>query len=435
VIDPVTAGFIGIGLLLVLFVAGVPVSYAMAMTGFVGFAYLTSIESAFSMISIEFFDNFTSHSLTVIPTFVLMGALAFEAGITGRLYDAGFTMFGRMRGGLAYASILACAGFAAICGSTSATAAAMGKVALPEMKKHNYDDKLATGSIAAGGTLGILIPPSTTLIVYGILTEQSIGKLFIAGVLPGILLAALFSCTIAYLVWRNPTLSPGGFSSTFRQKLSGLGGIIETLVLFILVMGGLFTGWFTATQAGTAGTAGVLLIAIVRKKIGWSGILDAAKETLLITCMVMILITGALIFGRFMAVTQLTFILADWLRGLPIPPLAVLGIIIFIHFIGGCFMDAFAMIVLTIPIVYPVIIALGYDPIWFGIIIVLIVEMGVITPPVGLNLYVIKGLNPDIPIETIMKGLAPFIVAIAVFVVLLSIFPEIVTALPRFMTY
>ncbi|HQM81376.1 MAG TPA: TRAP transporter large permease [Syntrophorhabdaceae bacterium] len=433
--DPVTVGICGIGVLLILFVAGVPVSYAMAIAGFIGFAYLTSFESALSMISVELFDNFGSYSLTVIPTFVLMGALAFSAGITGRLYDAGFTMFGRVRGGLAYASVAACAGFAAICGSTSATAASMGKVALPEMKKHGYDDSLSTGCIASAGTLGILIPPSTIFIIYGILTEQSIGKLFIAGVLPGLLLAALFCCTITYLIWRNPALSPPGFSTTLRQKLSGLSGLIETLVLFGLVMGGLFTGWFTATQAGAAGAASVLLIALARKRIGWSGILDAAKETVVIACMVLILVTGALIFGRFMAVTNLTFVLADWLRALPIPSWCVMGLIIVIHFIGGCFMDSFAMIVLTIPIVYPVVTALGYDPIWFGVLIVVICEMGVITPPVGLNLFVIKGLLPDVSIEVIIKGVTPFIFAIAVFTALMMLFPQIALFLPSFMTY
>jgi C4-dicarboxylate transporter DctM subunit len=428
-------GILGIAVLILLFVIGVPVGFAMALVGFVGFSYLVSADAGLSMLGIEFFDNFGSYYLTVVPMFVLMGSVAFEAGISGRLYDAGYAMFGRTRGGLAVASIFACAGFSAICGSTNATAAAMGRVALPEMKRYGYNDSLATGTVASGGSLGILIPPSTLLIIYGILTEQSIGALFIAGVLPGLLLASLFIAAIVLHCWRNPALAPAGPQTTLKEKLAGLAGVAEMGTLFCLVMLGLFSGWFTPTHAGAAGAGGALLIALVRRGISWRGFFNALKDTLLITCMVMVIVTGALIFGRFMAVTKIPFILSDWIAGLPIPPIATMAVIMMIHFIGGCFMDAFALIVLTVPIVFPVVLVLGFDPIWFGVMIVIICEMGVITPPVGINVYVIKGIAQDVPLETIFRGVLPFVIALIVCTVLLLAFPQIVTFLPSFMTY
>ncbi|MFC1871197.1 TRAP transporter large permease [Chloroflexota bacterium] len=433
--DMAIIGTISIFTLIVLFLIGVPVAYAMAIIGVIGFSYVVSTGAGLSMLAIEIFDNFAEYSLTVVPTFVLMGSLAFAAGITKRLYDAGYTLFGRMRGGLAISTIAACAGFAAICGSTNATAAAMGKVALPEMKRYNYDDGLATGCVASAGSLGILIPPSTILIIYGIMTEQSIGKLFIAGVLPGILLAILFMIAVFLRCWKDPAAGPAGPSTTMKQKLIGLSGLSEMGILFGLVMGGLFAGWFTPTEAGGAGAAGALLIAVARRSITWQGLIEAFKDTLLITCMVLTIVTGALIFGRFMTVTHIPFMLSDWVGGLPISPLAVMALIILIHFIGGCFMDAFALIVLTIPIVFPVVTALGFDPIWFGVLIVLICEMGVITPPVGINVYVIKGVAPDVPLTTIFKGVIPFVIALVIGTTLLTIFPQIATFLPSFMSY
>ncbi|MBA7519781.1 C4-dicarboxylate TRAP transporter large permease protein DctM [subsurface metagenome] len=431
----VSIGLIGIAVLLVLFAIGVPVAFAMAFVGVAGFCYLISPGAGLSLLAIDIFENFSSYSLTVIPMFVFMGCIAFAGGMSGRLYEAAYTIFGRMRGGLAIASIGACAGFAAICGSTNATAAAMGRVALPEMKKHKYDDSLATGCVASAGSLGILIPPSALLIVYGILTEQSIGQLFIAGVLPGILLASLFIMVVVILCWRNPALGPAGDATSFKQKLAGLLGVIEMLVLFALVMAGLFLGWFSPTQAGAAGAAGALIITLVRRTINWQRFVDAAKDSLLITCMVMVIVTGAILFGHFIAVTKIPFLLSDWAGGLSISPLAIMGIVILIHLIGGCFMDGFALIVLTVPIMYPMVMALGFDPIWFGIIIVLVVEMGTITPPVGVNVYVISGVAKDVPLETIFKGIFPFLGALIVVAALLVIFPQIATFLPSFMTY
>jgi C4-dicarboxylate transporter DctM subunit len=434
-VSPATIGLIGIVVLVALFLIGMPVGFAMALVGMAGFCFLVSPDAGLSLLARDFFANLSSYSLTVIPMFIFMGSLAYASGMSRRLYQAGYTVFGQMRGGLAMATIAACAGFAAMCGSTNATAAAMGRVALPEMKRYNYDDSLATGCVAAAGSLGILIPPSTIFIIYGVMTEQSIGKLFIAGVLPGIMLAGLFIVVVVILCKRKPNLAPGGAPTTFKQKLSGLAGVIEMMVLFALVIGGLFLGWFSPTQAGAAGAGGALIIGLARRQLNWKGFLFAVKDTLRITCMVMIIVTGAIIFGHFMAVAKLPLVLSEWVGGLPLPPMAIMGVIVLLYLVGGCFMDALALITLTVPIIYPVVLALHFDPIWFGVIIVLVTEMGVITPPVGLNVYVIKGVAPDVPLERIFKGILPFLAAIIVAVIILMVFPQIATFLPGFARY
>jgi tripartite ATP-independent transporter DctM subunit len=433
--SPVTIGIIGIVVLIAIFLLRMPVGFAMAAVGLVGFSYLVSPEAGLSIVARDVFHTFSSYSLTVIPMFVLMGSIAFASGMSRRLYDAGYSLVGRLRGGLAMATVVGCAGFAAICGSTNATAAAMGRVSLPEMKRYNYADSLATGSVAAAGSLGILIPPSTIFIIYGIMTEQSIGKLFVAGVFPGLLLASLFIIVVALVCWRDPSLAPTGAATNWKEKIAGLTGISEMLVLFGLVIGGLFLGWFSPTQAGGAGAAGALLIGLVRRQLTWQGFLGAVKDALRITCMVMIIITGAVVFGHFMAVAKIPLILATWVVGLPLPPVAIMGVIVLIYLLGGCFMDALALITLTIPIFYPAVLALGFDPIWFGVIIVLVTEMGVITPPVGVNVYVIKGIAEDVPLETIFKGILPFLGALAVAIGILMAFPQIATYLPSLAIY
>jgi len=434
-VSPVTVGLIGIGVLVLTFLIGMPVGFAMAFVGMAGFCFLVSPDAGLSLLARDFFSNLSAYSLTVIPMFIFMGSIAYASGMSRRLYEAGYTVFGQMRGGLAMATIAACAGFAAMCGSTNATAAAMGRVSLPEMKRYNYNDSLATGCVAAAGSLGILIPPSTIFIIYGIMTEQSIGKLFIAGVLPGMLLAGLFITVVVILCKRNPNLAPGGLPTTFKQKLAGLAGVIEMMVLFALVIGGLFLGWFSPTQAGAAGAFGALLIGLARRQLTWQGFLFAIKDTLRITCMVMIIVTGAIIFGHFMAIAKLPLVLSEWVGGLPLPPMAIMGVIVLLYLVGGCFMDALALITLTVPIIYPVVLVLGFDPIWFGVIIVLVTEMGVITPPVGLNVYVIKGVAEDVPLETIFKGVLPFLAALLVAVGILMAFPQIATFLPGLILY
>ncbi len=435
IMSPIEIGILGIVFLILLFVSSVPVAFSMGIMGFLGFSFLVSSSAGFEMIAIDLTETFSSYNLTVIPMFVLMGCLAFRMGMSRRIFDASYVILGSVRGGLALASILGSAAFAAICGSTNATAAAMGSVALPQMKRYNYDDSLAAGCVASSGTLGILIPPSALLIIYGIIAEQSIGKLFIAGIVPGLILAFAFIVTVSIICWRRPMLGPPGPSTTFVKKVKTMPALIEVAILFVLVLGGLMTGWFSATQAGGAGAAAVAILGAVQRKLTWQGLINAAKDTLLITCMVMFVVFGAIVFGRFMAVTKIPFALSGWIGGLALPPAVIIFLIILLHLIGGCFMDGLAMIMLTVPILLPTVIALGYDPIWFGIIITLIVEMGAITPPVGINVYVIKGIAPDIPLQKIFKGIFPFLCALIAVSFLLTLFPEIVTFLPGLITY
>jgi C4-dicarboxylate transporter DctM subunit len=429
--SPVMIGVIGVVVLLVLFTIGLPVGFSMAIVGIAGFSLIVTPAAGLNILARDFFDTFYSYNLTVIPLFMLMGALAYSSGMSGRLYDASHKLFGGMRGGLVMATIAGCAGFAAICGSTSATAAAMGRVALPEMKRYKYDDALATGSVAAAGTLGIMIPPSTIFIVYGIMTEQSIGKLFIAGILPGVMLAILFIATTVIMLKLNPKLAPRGTPTTIKEKIIGLNGIAEMIVLFILVIGGLFAGWFSAMQAGAIGAAGALIIGLVRRKLDWSGFTYAIKDTLKVTVQIMIIVAGAMVFGHFIAVTRIPMELANWVGGLPLPPLGIMAIIIALYFIGGTFMDSLAMITLTVPILFPVVQKIGYDPIWFGVIVVLITEIGVISPPEGINVFVIKGIAKDVPMKTIFKGVMPYIYAMLAAAIILLFIPQIATFLPN----
>jgi C4-dicarboxylate transporter DctM subunit len=433
--EPATAGILGIGLLLLLFLLRQPVAFAMTLVGVLGFAFLTDPGPAFTLLAQDLFETFSSYPLTVIPMFILMGTFAFASGISERLYKTTHTWVGSMVGGLTIATVLACAGFAAICGSTAATAATMGKIALPEMRKYGYDIKLSTGTVAASGALGILIPPSTIFIVYGILTEESIGKLFISGVLPGILLSLFFVATVVVLCWRNPRIGPPGKATSVKEKLRATSGIIGALLLFFLTIGGLFLGWFSPTQAGAIGAAGALVIGLARRRLTWKRFIDSTKDGLRTSCMVLFIIAGATVFGHFMAITNIPFILAEWVSELPVPPMGVMAIIIFIFFIGGFFMDSMALIVVMIPIFFPVVTKLGFDPIWFGVMVVLVAEMGVITPPVGVNVFVIKGIAPDVPLELIFRGIMPFMVALIILTVLLMIFPQIATYLPSLVSY
>ncbi len=429
--SPSTVATMSVVVLLFLFLLQMPVAYVMGLIGLLGFMWMVSVPAGLSIVAKGFWTMFSSYDLTVVPMFVFMGTIAFYAGMGGRLFDTTYKFLGQFRGGLALATIFACAGFGAMCGSTNAEAAAMGKVTLPEMKRYHYDDSLATACVASAGSLAILIPPSALLIIFGILTEQSIGRLFAAGILPGLLLTILFALTI-YIVCRfRPELAPPGAKFTWKERISSLTGVIEMLLLFSLVMGGLFVGWFTPTEAGAVGAAGALVIALARKKLSWKAFLNSLADTTRITAMVFLIVTGAIIYSYFMAVTRVPFDLSAWVGGLGLPPTVVMAMIIFGYLIGGCFMDSLAMVTLTVPILFPLVLSLGYDGIWFGIIIVLVAEMGVITPPVGINVYVIKGVAPDVPLETIFRGIFPFLAAIIVCIVILIAFPQIALYLPN----
>ena len=432
---PETVGILGIALMIFLFLLRVPVAFAMAIVGLAGFTYLSDAESALSLLAQDVYGALSNYPLSVIPMFILMGSFAFASGISQRLYSTSYTWVGHFRGGLTIATVLACSGFSAICGSTAATAATMGKIALPEMKKYGYDDVLATGTVASAGTLGILIPPSTVLIVYGILTEQSIGNLFVAGILPGAILSIFFVATVALLCLRNPNLGPPGAPTSWRTKVLSLGGIIEAVILFSLAIGGLFLGFFSPTQAGAIGACGTFMIGLFRGKFNLQVILESTRDGLRTACMVLFILAGATVFGHFLAISNIPFALTEWVENLPLSPMAIMGVLIFIYFVGGFFMDAMALIVLTIPIFFPLVMKLGFDPIWFGVIIVLVGEMGVITPPVGVNVFVIKGIAPDIPLETIFKGIFPFLVTLIIMTIILTIFPQIATFLPSLIPY
>ena len=430
---PTTVGILGIICLFVLIFSRMPVGFIMAIIGFVGFAYLVSFDAAMNLMAVDLFEVFGSYNLTVIPLFILMGQIAFHAGISSRLFDTAYKFIGHWPGGVAVATIGACTGFSAICGSTNATAATMAAVALPEMKKYGYKDLLSTGVVAAGGSMGILIPPSVIFILYGIMTEQSIGKLFMAGVIPGLMLALLFMLTIVLWTTINKTLAPRGPKTGVREKLVSLLGLTETILLVIIVLGGLFLGFFTPTEAGAVGAFGALVIAVARRNLSFDGFKTAMFETTKISCMIMVIVAGATIFGHFLAITRIPFDIANWIVGFNLPAWAIMALIILVYLIGGCFIDALALIMLTVPIFYPVVNTLGFDPMWFGVVIVLITQIGVITPPVGINVYVVNGVARDVPLQTIFKGVLPLLLALIIGTLLLLPFPQIALFLPGLM--
>ena len=363
--DLAIVGIIGIIVLLaVMFVLGMPVSFAMAVVGFFGFAYVVSFPAALNMIAADLWSTFSKYGLTVIPLFIFMGYLAFNAGIAERLYDAAYKWMGHWRGGLAIATIGADEMFAAICGSNTATAATMGAVALPQMEKYNYDTRLSSGAVVTGGTLGTVMPPSVVLIIIGLQTEQSIVKLFLAGIIPAIILGLLFVVTIFVLCRIYPEFGPAGPKTSLREKGKALFGVIEAITIFVLVIGGLYVGLFTPTEAGAVGVFFTLVVSVATRRLTWKGLMNSIGETLKISCMVFMLVAGAIIFGRFLAVTRLPFLVADFAAALPVPRYAILALVLIIYLIGGCFMDSLGFLVLTIPIFFPLGVALGFEPIW-----------------------------------------------------------------------
>jgi len=428
---PLEYGIAGCVLLLVLLMSSMPVAFVMGIVGVAGFAAVINPDAAMSMMSAELVSTFSSKSLTVIPLFVFMGQVAFHSGISRRLFDAAYHWLGPLPGGMAMATVGACTGFGAICGSGPATAATMASVALPEMKRYGYNMELATGSVAAGGSLGMLIPPSVVFICYGVLTEQSIGKLFIAGIVPGVLIALLFCATIYLRCLRRPKLGPVSPAFSWGRKVLALAGVLETLLLFALVMGGLFGGFFTPTEAAAVGAAGSLIVAAARGGLTRKMLQRSLLETVRTSCMVLAIVAGAVIFSRFLAITQIPTRLAAGLAGLPLPPWGIMATVILFYLAAGCFVDALALLLLTVPIFYPVVEGLGYDPVWFGVMIVVVTQMGVISPPVGVNVYVVSGIERDVPLHTIFRGALPFLAALVVAAALLLAFPAITLFLPN----
>ncbi|MFP4071602.1 MAG: TRAP transporter large permease [Desulfovibrionales bacterium] len=435
--DPTTAGITGIAVMLFLFMTRMPVAYVMTLVGFVGFSLLFSWQAGLSLLSRSFYDTFSSYPLSTIPLFILMGQLAFNSGISRKLYRTAYYFLGNVRGGLAMATVAACTAFGAVCGSSPATAATMATVSIPEMKRYGYRDSLAAGTVASAGSLGMIMPPSVVLIVYGVLTEQSIGALFVSGILPAVLLTLLFIVAIAIRCTFNPSLGPKGESFSWSRRIRSLMGLMDTLTIFILVIGGMFFGFFTPNEAASVGVLGILALSLIKRQLTWKAFVSSLYETLRTSCMVLFLVAGAVVFGKFLAVTRIPFETASWVAGFDMPGFLVMAIILAIYFVGGCFMDALALIMLTIPVFFPVVSNLGYDPIWFGVIIVLITQVGVITPPVGINVYVVYGMcqkiAPSITLESIFQGTIPFLLAILVGLVLLFLFPQIILFLPGMM--
>jgi len=427
--DPILLGTIGLAILLVLMFLGIHIGFSMAIVGFVGFMYLRGWDASLSMAGIVPYTNMASYMFCVLPLFLLVGEFGILSGIVPDAYRTCYHWLGRLPGGLAIASMGGCAAFAAVCGLSSASTLTMTRICLPQMLDYKYAPSLATGVLAAGGTLGILIPPSGPLIMYGLISGESIGALFMAGIIPGIMLTIMFMITIYIICKRNPQLGPRGPVVSWKKKFTSLKDLWGIVVVFALIMGGIWGGFFTPTEAGAIGTVAVLIITFIRKKATGQSVLNALRATFTTTGMCLIMLIGAFMFNYFITGTKLPFELAGFVAGLPLPPVGIMLCIILLYAVLGCFIEVLVLLLLLTPIFYPVITALGYNPIWFGVITILLMQLGNITPPVGGSVFLIGGIS-KIPIYTIFRGVTPFILTVVVCIVLLLIFPQIVTILP-----
>lgn len=424
-------GIIGIVVLLfILFFLGMPVGFSMAIVGFTGFCYVINIPAGMNMAGSVFWSVSSKYGLTVIPLFIFMGQIAFYSGVNERLYKTAHTWVGHIRGGLAMATVLACSAFAAICGSNTATAATMSTVALPEMKKYGYAPGLSTGAIACGSTLGVVIPPSVVLIIIGLATEQSIAKLFYGGISAGLLLTLLLTLSITIVCRFHPSWGPVTAKRPFKDRIQSLGGGAEMVILFLLIMAGLYSGFFTPAEAGAAGSFFALVISLIRRTLSFQNFIKAIKDTLRISCMVIMLVAGAMIFGRFLAITRIPFDLAGFVAGLDLPDYAVMLSITLIYIAGGAIMDALALLLITIPIFFPLAVQMGYDPVWFAVTITVVTTLGAVTPPVGATTFVVAGVASDTPMNEVFKGVMLFLPAYILTILLLILFPEIITRFP-----
>lgn len=430
--DEVSLGLLGLIVLLALFVTGIELAFAMAAVGFAGFAYLNGFEAAMGLLANDTMDSFMSYGLTAIPLFVLMGQGAFNAGMARRLYETAYRFFGHVPGGLAVATVVGATVFKAVCGSVVATSATFASVAIPEMSRYGYSKKLSTGIVATVGTLGVLLPPSVTLIVFGIITQQSIGKLFIAGILPGLIMSFFFVMIIFLWCRMNPLLGPPGEAYSWKERFAFMHHIAWPVVIFLILIGGLMYGFFTPTEAGGMGAFCVLLLCVVKGDLSLSGYVKSAAEALRTSCMVLLLIAFSSVLGHFIAVTNIPQISADWITGLPIPRGLTMIIIFLIYLLGGSFIDDLAFMILATPIFYPVIIQLGYDPLWAGIMIACTVCIGSVIPPVAICVFVVKNITRE-PMHVIYAGVMPFLASMILCMVLLFIFPALATRLPEMM--
>ncbi|GGO87406.1 C4-dicarboxylate ABC transporter permease [Marinobacterium nitratireducens] len=421
-------GLLCVAVMLVMIALRCPIALAMAGAGVIGFGTIVAFEPAVAILEAGPFETLSNYSFSPIPMFLLLGVLASKANMSSELFNAARSLFGGWRGGMALAAVSACGTFSAISGSSVATAASMSRVALPEMRRHGYADSLATGTLAAGGTLGIMIPPSIALLLYALITEQSVGDMFIAGLIPGILGLVLYCITIALLVHYRPDLAQPGEPTSLKQKIVGLRGFLPFMFIFAVIIGGIYSGLFTPTEAAAIGAFATLVVALFRG-MGWRDLIDAVEETLALSAMIFFMIVGAEIFGYFLSVSRISFYLTDLVGGLGLSPYAVLFCVLLLFILLGCVMDSLAMLLLTVPVVLPLVLEAGFDPVWFGIVAVITVELGLITPPVGMNVFVIKSVAPDVGIGQIFKGVFPFVLSDIVRLALLILFPVLALGL------
>lgn len=425
----VTVGIVALAVLLLLFATGIELGFAMAFIGFVGFAYLNGLHAAMQLIGRDMYDVITNYGYTVFPLFILMGQIGFNSGIAARLYDAAHKFIGHIPGGLAMATVMGATGFKAICGSSAATSATFASVAIPEMDRYGYDKKLSTGIVAIVGTLGCIIPPSVVLIMYGVITEQSIGQLFLAGIIPGLIIAIFFLGIIYAWARISPDIAPRSDRSTWAERLRSLPEVAWILVVFLFVVGGIIMGFFTPTEAGAVGTFAVLLLAVIRRDLNFKGYVTSVTEALRTAGMILMLIAGSVILGHFIAVTNIPQKIAEWLIGLSVNRYIIILLICFIYEIGGSFIDDLAFMIFATPIFYPAILQLGFNPIWFGILIGVVVMIGVVIPPVAVCVFVVKNIT-KVPLGQIYKGVTPFLISIVVVWLLLLAFPQLALWLP-----
>jgi tripartite ATP-independent transporter DctM subunit len=432
--DPVIVGVLGSCLLFLLLLIGLPIAFSLMLVGFLGISYLASIKAALPLLARTVYEVSSNYSYTIIPLFIVMGSYAEISGISSDLYNTFDKWLRRLPGGLGMATIAAIAGFSAISGSSVASSAAFGKVAYPEMRRFNYSPRLAAGTVAAGATIDFLIPPSLGFVIFGMLTEQSIGKLLISGVIPGLMLAGAFMIILYFWVKFNPNSalsSPEGVS--WKEKISALKGVWETVVIFLLVIGGIYTGLFTPTEAAGVGATLIFLMAIWKKKLTPRILLDSLLEAVRVSVMVLFLVAGANVFSYFLALSTIPMKVSTWIVGLVVSKYVILTVIVLIYLVLGCFLDAISMMILTLPVIFPVVLQLGFDPIWFGVICVLMMGAGLITPPVGLCVYTVASIAKDAPLEEVFKGALPFLIAILFVTFLITLNPGIALFLPGLM--